>query len=150
MVRCRELAAEHAADPGRRTGQRQLARELTALVHGDAEAAAAEAASAVLFGGPVADVDGAALAAVAAEVPTWAVGRTELSDGVDLVDVLVGTGLTASKGEARRAIEQGGATVNDRRAGPGERVGVDDLLDGRHVLVRRGKRSYAMLVADGP
>jgi tyrosyl-tRNA synthetase len=83
-----ELVAEHLAEPGRREGQRRLAREATALVHGGAEAAAAEEASAILFGAPVDDASAAALAAVAREVPVVLVARAELDPGLDLIDLL--------------------------------------------------------------
>lgn len=140
------VTAEHLADPGRREGQRRLAREATALVHGAAEAAAAEEASAILFGAPVQGASVAALDAVAREVPVATVSAAELGAGLDLVDLLSRPDfLAASKGEARRALGQGGVYVNGERAAEGAVVNATDLLHGRYVVLRRGKRSFGLL-----
>lgn len=142
------VVAAHEEAPGRRAAQRRLAAEATALVHGAQQAATAEAASAILFGAPVADADAAALDAVAAEVPRRAVGRDDLAAGIDLVDAMAdGELLAASKGEARRALGQGGVYVNGERADDARRLGADDLLADRYVLLRRGKKAYAVLDA---
>jgi tyrosyl-tRNA synthetase len=143
------VAAEAAAAPERRVAQRRLARELTALVHGPDAAEAAEEAAAVVFGGDPAGVSAAALAALEAELPTAAVAPGRLTGGADLVDLLAETGLVGSKGEGRRAVEQGGAYVNGARAESGAQIGEDDLLHGRWVLLRRGKREHALVVV-GP
>jgi tyrosyl-tRNA synthetase len=143
-----DVVRAHEADPGRREAQRHLARAATELVHGAGEAAAAEEASAILFGAPLADASEAALAAVAREVPCTEVGADELAGGVDLIDLLARDGfLTASKGEARRALDQGGVYVNGERATEDRTVDAADLLHGRYVLVRRGKRSFGAVVA---
>lgn len=138
-----ELVSASRAAPERRGAQRVLAADVTTLVHGPAAAAAAEEAAEVLFGRGVDGASAEAVATVAAEVPGATVSRVELDSGVDLADLLVRTGLCASKGEARRAVDQGGAYLNDRRAEPGTTVGPDDLLHGRWALIRRGRRSYA-------
>lgn len=136
----------HHTDAGRREAQRLLAREVTALVHGPDEAAATEAASAILFGAPVADATVAALAAVGREVPSRTRPRADFEAGIDLADLLAdGELLTASKGEARRALAQGGVYVNGERAEEGRLVRADDLLHGRFVLLRKGKKAYALV-----
>jgi tyrosyl-tRNA synthetase len=141
-----EAMAAHDADPGRRSAQRLLAREATRLVHGDRDAAAAEEASGILFG----TADGApsldALDAVAREVPVASVAPGSLEPGLDLVEVLSAPGfLVASKGEARRAIDQGGVYVNGERVGAGRQLTRTDLLHDRYVLVRRGKRTFGVV-----
>jgi len=141
------VAASHDEHPERREGQRRLARAVTTLVHGPALAEAAEAASAVLFGGSPLDADEATLEAVAAEVPTLLVGRDRLVAGVDVVELLVESGACASKSEARRLVDQHGARVNGEVAEAGRRVGGNDLLHGRFVLLRRGKDRYHVVVA---
>jgi tyrosyl-tRNA synthetase len=141
------IAVEHLGHPERRTGQRRLATEVTRLVHGDAAARAASDAASVLFGGSPLEAPPEALAMVAREVPTAALPSDgELSAGVDLVPLLVEVGLASSKGDARRAIEQGAVTVNATRAQSGGTVRSDDVLHGRFVLLRKGKRNYAVLV----
>ncbi|HET9611034.1 MAG TPA: tyrosine--tRNA ligase [Acidimicrobiales bacterium] len=143
-----EVAAEHAARPERRLGQRRLAEEATRLVHGDAAAVAAGEASTILFGGSPLAAGPDALAVVAAEVPTAPLPSAgELAEGVDLVPLLVEAGLATSKSDARRALDQGAVSVNGRRAGAGDSIGTADVLHGRHVLLRKGKRHYALLVA---
>jgi tyrosyl-tRNA synthetase len=144
------IVADHAGRPEERRAQRRLASEVTSLVHGASATAAAEAASTILFGGSIADAPVEAVEAVAAEVPVRTVSRSALEVGMDLVDALTaeGLGLTRSKSEARRAIGQGGAYVNNRRAVSSDVVRVDDLLFGRWILLSRGRRSHAMLVVD--
>ena len=116
------------------------------LVHGDAECAAAQEASAALFSGRVATLDESTLLDVASEVPTSTLDMARVAEGVLLVDLLAETGLVASKGEARRAIEQNGAFVNDQaRSGLDALVTSDDLLHGRYLVLRRGKRSYHLV-----
>ncbi|TVR50954.1 MAG: tyrosine--tRNA ligase [Puniceicoccaceae bacterium] len=141
------LEAAHAADPGRREAHRTLAREVTALVHGAGAAADAERASALLFGGSLEGITEASFREVAAEVPLLRVPRERFgAEGAPLVDLLVESGLCPSKGQARKDIAGGGAYVNNERVAdaaapiPGER-----LLFGRYLLLRRGKRNYALV-----
>lgn len=151
MAEVAQVVEAHAAEPGRREAQRLLAREATRLVHGDEEAAAAEEASAILFGAPLDDASEAALDAVAREVPVAEIARADLEAGVDLVELLSRPGfLTASKGEARRALAQGGVYVNGDRAADGDTVDAGRLLHHRYLLLRRGKRSFGVVrVTDG-
>lgn len=141
-----DALAAHDADPGRRSAQRLLAREATRLVHGDREAAAAEEASGILFGTAAGAPSLDALAAVAREVPVAAVPPGSLDPGLDLVEVLSTPGfLVASKGEARRAIDQGGVYVNGERVDAGRQLTRADLLHDRYVLLRRGKRTFGVV-----
>ncbi|HEY4375660.1 MAG TPA: tyrosine--tRNA ligase [Acidimicrobiales bacterium] len=149
VVEVDAVAAAHTEHPERREAQRRLAHEVTALVHGEAEARAAAAASAILFGAPLDEAGPAALATVAGEVPAHEVTAAQLDVGLDLVDVLVAAGLSASKGEARRAIEQGGAYVNNQATAQGRQLNSADLLHGRWILLRRGKKAFAMVAVGG-
>jgi tyrosyl-tRNA synthetase len=117
------------------------------LVHGPEAADAARAASEVLFGGSVADLDEATLAVLVAEVPTVTVDRRRLLAGVDPVELFAESGIAASKGEARRLLEQRGWSVNGTRLEPGARLDAGFLLHGRYALVRRGRSGYHVLVA---
>jgi tyrosyl-tRNA synthetase len=145
-----ELAAAHAEAPERRRGQRVLAGEVTGLVHGTTAARAAEQASEILFGGSPVAAGSDALTAVAAEVPTASLASDEdLAAGVDLVPLLVEAGLASSRGDARRSLEQGAISVNGDRAGPGRLIRGADVLHGGYVVLRKGKKSYAVLVRDG-
>lgn len=144
---CRTVATEHAAAPERRIGQRRLAREITTIVHGADAAANAESASAVLFGGNPRDATADSLAFVAEEVPSTVVERARLEGGVDIVDLLVETGLFKSKGEARRTIN--GVAVNSERVDDTRSVTHADLLHERWVLLRRGKTYHLVEVPPG-
>lgn len=142
------LVADHERSPGAREAQRVLARQVTTLVHGADHAAAAESASAVLFGGEVREATASGLQVVAGEVPTAAVDRGQLEGGLALVDALVAVPeLASSRGEARRALDQGGVYVNGERADAGRELAPADLLHDRYVLLRRGKKAYALLDA---
>ena len=143
-----DLLDEHAVAPPRRVAQRALARAVTELVHGPEATQAAEQATDILFGGDPRQAPPAALAAVAAEVPATSLeAGEELGAGVDLVPVLVRTGLARSQSDARRQLEQGGLSVNGEKAGPDRRLGSADLLHGRWVLLRKGKKGWAVLDA---
>jgi len=140
------LEVEVTERPQARAAQRALAGEVIELVHGPSARAAAEEASAALFGGSVASLDAATLAEVVGEVPSSELGRGELAASPLLLDLLVTTGLASSKAEARRTIEQNGAYVNDQVCtGIETTLGEADLLHGRYLLLRKGKRSYHVI-----
>ena len=141
-----EVVEAHALEPGRRLAQRRLAHEATALVHGASEAETAARVSELLFGADPTEATAAQLTAVGREVPTLEVGASEIEAGIDLVDLLAREGfLVASKGEARRALGQGGVHVNGQRADDGRAVTAHDLLHGRFVVLRKGKKAYGLL-----
>jgi tyrosyl-tRNA synthetase len=128
--------------PHLRAAQRRLAAEFTTLVHGSHATEQVIAASGALFGrGELRDLDSSTLDATMAEVPTSAV---RWADGPTIVDLLVSSGLADSRGAARRAVKEGGAYVNNQKIADEEwSPGPDDLLHGRWLVVRRGKRSVA-------
>jgi tyrosyl-tRNA synthetase len=142
-----EIAAvmeAQASDPASRAAQRLLAREVTALVHGEGEAERAVAASAAVFS-PGDDADYAALAET---MPSCALPALEL-DGLTLTDVLVRAGLASSKSEARRGIEGKGYSINGVvETDVNRRLTGADLRQGRYVLLRKGKKNHAMLVVE--
>ena len=113
-----------------------LAYELTALVHGEEEAKAAEASSKALFGGSGNDEN----------MPTTEITADDLTDGViDIMTALVKTGLCASKSEARRNIQQGGVSVNDEKVADISAVfDADTLSNG--IVIKRGKKSFNKLI----
>lgn len=136
-----ELEQVLAERPAAREAQRALAYDVASLVHGADAIDKVIAASRALFGGgDLADLDAGTLGAAVAELPT-----VDVQVGDPLVDVLAGSGLVASKGAARRAIAEGGASVNNRKI-TDEAAVVDaaDLLHGRWLVLRRGKRTLAV------
>jgi len=142
----RSLDAQTTEHPERREAQRALAHEVCALVHGESEAARAAAAARALYSEEIATLDEATLLDVCADAPTTTISRAELDGGMTLVDAFVTSGLAPSKGRARTTVTQGGAYVNNRRVDDSDaRLGPDDLLFGRYLILRRGQRDYHLL-----
>jgi tyrosyl-tRNA synthetase len=150
-VQIEELEIEQAAHPERRGAQRALARDLTERTHGRGAAERVTRVSELLFGGDPAAADAQTLADLAAEIPSSPWPDVEPVDparpGLDIVEVLILAGTAASRSEARRLVEQGGVHVNGKPARDlEERFTTGDLLAGRFLLVRRGKRDQRVLV----
>ncbi len=134
------------AHPERREAQRELARQVTILVHGEDETARAERAAAVLFTPEVAGLDEDTLRASLADAPSLPVQPSELADGISLVEALVRTGLAASRSDARRQLQAGGVYVNGHRADADKSLGPGDALHAHYVILRRGPREHAVLI----
>ncbi|CAM5708323.1 Tyrosine--tRNA ligase OS=Kitasatospora aureofaciens OX=1894 GN=tyrS PE=3 SV=1 [Kitasatospora aureofaciens] len=135
-----ELERETAERPAARLAQRALAEELTTLVHGAEQYERAVAASKALFGqGDLADLEAPTLAAALAEVP-----KAEVTELQPVVDLLVAVGLAPSRSAARRTIKEGGAYLDNVKVTDEEAVPTEaDLLHGRWLVLRRGKRNLA-------
>lgn len=135
-----------AQRPAAREAQRALAQDVTTLVHGAQATDAAIAASQALFGrGSLAELDAETLEAAVAELPA-AAGAV----GDPLVDLFTAAGLVASKGAARRAVAEGGLSVNNERVADEAAVlEAAHLLGGRYAVLRRGRRSLAVVRANG-
>jgi tyrosyl-tRNA synthetase len=135
------LAEATATRPQARAAQRALAEEVTTLVHGAAATAAVIAASGALFGrGELREVDESTLSAALSEA-----GLREITGGIPtVVDLLRESGLASSSSEARRTIAEGGANINNQRISDPDHVpAAADLLHGKYLVVRRGKRAVA-------
>lgn len=136
-----ELAREVEEAPYKRVAQRTLANDVTDLVHGEDLRKSAEKAAAALFGrGELAELDESTLDAVMGEVQT-----RKMECGSELpfvVDALAASGVVPSKGQARRTISEGGAYVNNRKVEDAEaKISEEDLLAGKYILLRRGKKT---------
>ena len=144
-----DIARQSEEKPFLRIAQRALADDITDLVHGRTERESAEAAGAALFGrSELRDLDERTLAAVAKEL-----GAATVHAGTGLptvVDALAASGVVPSKSAARRAIEEGGAYVNNVKVSdPDAALTSEDLLQGRFVIVRRGKKTVGALAVAG-
>ncbi len=142
------LEREHAEKPFLRVAQRALADDVTDLVHSRAEREAATAAAAALFGrSELRDLDARTVAAVAKELKA-----ATLSVGAELptvVDALAESGVVASRSAARRAVDEGGAYVNNVKVTDADaRLEPSDLLHGRYVFVRRGKKTVGAIALE--
>ena len=144
------LAAQHAADPGKRVAHRALAQTVTQLIHGETATAEALRASEILFtGGSVSGLEEETFNEVVGEIPTRALDRAGLEGaGRPLVELFVEAGLCPSKGQARKDLEGGGLYLNNERVTEVSRAATPaDLLFDRHLLLRKGRRNYVVLTA---
>ena len=136
-----DIGRQQAEKPFLRVAQRALADDVTDLVHGRENRVAAERAASAIFGrSELSELDAGVLAAVSREL-----GAQEMAAGGELpsvVDALVASGVVASKSAARRAIAEGGAYVNNAKVSdPDAVLAPEDLLQGRYVITRRGKKT---------
>ena len=136
------LAAQVQSDPSKREAQRRLAWEVTALVHGDAAADAVVAASAALFGnGDLFALDADTVAGATTELP-----QAKVSADTLVTSALVESGLCSSLSDARRAIQQGGVSINNEAVAAETDVVGDRTLAGGVSILRRGKKTLAALI----
>ena len=146
-----ELEAALAAHPERREAQRALAADVTGRMHGADGLGRAERATEVLFGGSLEGLGGADIEDIFADVPSSTVGRDALSgDGLALVEALAEVGVVSSRGEARRALQQGAVYLNNERVTePERRLAESDAIEGGFVVLRHGKRRYHLVRIEG-
>jgi tyrosyl-tRNA synthetase len=144
------LETELQANPGARAAQKALAREMTTLVHGADALAGALKASEILFGGSLDGVSEEIFNDVVGEVPTKDFDPAKLAGaGTPVTELFVYAGLSTSKGQARKDVEAGGAYLNNVRvASIAHAATTADLLFGKYLLLRKGKRTYAVLQVD--
>jgi tyrosyl-tRNA synthetase len=132
--------------PQLREAQRVLAREVTTLVHGPEEAARAERASQALFGTNISELEERELLDVLADAPSSTLPQSSLSRGAPLIDLLIEAGLATSRKTAREFIGGGGVYINNTKETDVDRaVGERDLLHGRYVVLRRGKKNHHLV-----
>ena len=142
-----ELARLTRDAPEKREAQRELAREVTALVHGRDHVARAEHASSVLFGEDIATLGADEVLAVFEDVPSTDLPADALADGgIGVVDLVARVQLAPSKGEARRLVQSGGIYVNNRRVSdPQARLVRDQAIGRRLFVLRRGARQLHLV-----
>ena len=143
------LEKAHADNPGARVAHKALAKAATDLIHGEGATAEAVRASEILFGGELKGISESTFTDIVGEVPTKEMEKPKLAgEGIPLVELLVHAGLCPSKGQARKDIEGGGVNINNVRETSATRaVTANDLLFGKHVLLRKGKKNYAVVTA---
>jgi len=143
--RIAELEAAVAADPGKREAQQVLAEELTRTVHGEQGLAVAKKATEVLFGGSLDGLAAADLERIFANVASASLPADQVI-GKPAFEVVAAAGMMASKGEARRLVQQGGLNINNVRVADLARAfGPHDLVEGRLAVLRSGKKSFFLL-----
>jgi len=142
-----ELERQHLEKPEARAAHKALAKAATDLVHGESATAEAMRASDILFGGGLEGISETTFNDIVNEAPSKDLEKSKLEGaGLSLIDVLVLSGLSSSKGQARKDLEGGGIYLNNvREASSLRQVTTNDLLFGRYLLLRKGKRNYVVL-----
>jgi tyrosyl-tRNA synthetase len=144
--RIEALESETQRRPEAREAQRVLAAECTTLVHGEGAVRSVEAATRILFSGSSEVPTDETIALLAREVPVTEIPRADLEAGVTLLDLIVRTRLTESKGSARKLIEAGGIYVNNERQSQIQKtITADDLKWPAAILLRTGKKNYHLV-----
>jgi tyrosyl-tRNA synthetase len=141
------LEKKHLENPGERLAHKQLAAAVTRLVHGEGAAEHAKTASEVLFGAATETLSREVFFLIADEVPTREIERAKLEGaGISLIELLVHAGLCPSKGQAKKDIEGGGVYLNNARITEVQcAVTAEKLLYNDYLLLRKGKRNYAVV-----
>jgi tyrosyl-tRNA synthetase len=125
--------------PGEKINEakKTLAFEITKIIHGEEEALKAQKAAEALFGG----------GGDSESIPTTEISAAQLEEGINIIDLLVMTGLAPSKGEARRLVTQGGVYLEDSKVeGIDVTIGMKDLKDGK-LIIKKGKKTYHRISA---
>lgn len=143
------LEAETKEHPEARAAQKALAVEMTKMMHGETALENARQASQALFGGDIIGLSAEDIHDIFSEVPSFDMPADHFGgEGLNVIDVLTGTGFLKSKGEARRGIQEGGIYVNNRRvADPAMNITISDFIEGKYLILRRGKKNYFMVKA---
>ena len=147
------LTAEHEQAPHLRVLQKRLAKEVTIMVHSEADYNAAVEASGILFGNATSDalkkLDEETLLSVFEGVPQFEVSKAEIEAGIKAVDLLTEkAAVFPSKGEMRKLVQGGGVSLNKEKLGAFDQViTAADLLDEKYLLIQRGKKNYYLLIA---
>lgn len=137
-----ELIARHDESPGKRELQRTLAQQATTILHGDAAMQNAEAAGKALFSGDISTLDEQTMLEVFASVPTTNHNKSDLSDGVDMLELLKSTKLATSNREAREFLSDGSVSINGTKIDAETKLTSDHLLHGSVIAIRRGKKKW--------
>jgi tyrosyl-tRNA synthetase len=141
------LAQSVQTTPEKREAHRRLAREVTAMLHGETELEKAVRASEVLFGKEIRGLGVAEILDIFADVPSTEIEKSKIeADGFTLGDALVLTGLAPSKGEAKRLVQGGGVAVNNVRADDARQpISISQFIDGKALVLRKGAKHYHLI-----
>lgn len=142
-----ELEESVRTEPERRKAQRELARQVTLMVHGETALLKAERASEVLFGKEISGLSVQEILEIFADVPSTELEKSKLAgDAFTLSDALMVSGLAPSKGEAKRLVQGGGVCVNNRRMSDARQtISASELIDGQVLVLRKGARHYHVI-----
>ena len=142
-----ELEESLRTEPEQRKAQKQLARQVTAMLHGETELEKAVRASEVLFGKEISGLGVKEILDIFADVPSTELEKSRLeSDGFTLADALVLSGLAPSKGEAKRLVQGGGVAVNNARVNDARKpISASEFIEGKVLVLRKGAKHYHLI-----
>jgi tyrosyl-tRNA synthetase len=142
-----QLEESVKSEPEKREAQRRLAREVTAMLHGESELEKAARASEVLFGKEISGLTVAEILDIFADVPSTEIEKAKVDgDGLTLADALVLSGLAPSKGEAKRLVQGGGVAMNNVRAEDARQsISISAFIEGQVLVLRKGARHYHLI-----
>ena len=142
-----EMIAQHRENPSKRMLQRKLAEYMTEMVHGKEALDGVQQATAFLFGGiDIKDVDENGWKFVKSEVNTVEVSKEQIANGVTVIDLATMHDKVPSKSEARKLIKSNGFSVNKVKVGEKETVDESNLINGKYLLLQKGKKDYTLVV----
>jgi tyrosyl-tRNA synthetase len=146
FARIEQLEESLKSSPEQREVQTTLAKEITLLVHGETALDQALKASKIFFGGEIDGVSDDELLDIFSDVPSVSIGKSELTSGIPLIDLLVRASAAKSKGEARRSIESGGIYLNNHPVREADKkISLEESIRGKFVVLRKGKRNYFLV-----
>ncbi len=144
-----DLEKVHREKPEQRTAHSRLAEEMTRMIHGEKGVQSAHRGTQVFFGGDLREIREGELAGIFADVPSLTLSPERIREGILLVDLCDQSGLCKSRSEARRLVDSGGISLNQNRVTDGKRLITEtDLLFGRYLVLRSGKRNYHLVVVE--
>jgi tyrosyl-tRNA synthetase len=147
-----ELEKQHDQAPHLRTLQKNLAKDLTIRVHGEKEFYSSLEASEILFGKGTTEtlkkLDEKTLLSIFDGVPMFDIDKKEFSEGINIIELVAGkTNLLASKNEARRTLKENALSINRTKVNEDYICAESDLLNGKYILVQKGKKNYYLIIA---
>jgi tyrosyl-tRNA synthetase len=149
------IEAEHAENPGARAMQKALAADVTKRIHGEGDLNTAIAATALLFGKSTEEdlraLPESELLSVFEGVPQREVSRSDLAQGMGIIDMLAGgeTPFLSSGGDARRALKENSVSVNRNKVGPDHTLTTQDAIGSGIILIQRGKKNHYLVRITG-
>jgi tyrosyl-tRNA synthetase len=142
-----ELENELATKPEQRAAQRRLAREMTRRLHDESGLQKAEQAAQVLFGGELTGLSTTEIEEIFEDVPSSSLNKSFLEGtGTNILDILSTVGVTKSKGDARRSVEEGGIYLNNQRViDARQQITLSDSIGGNFLILRKGRKNFTLV-----
>ena len=144
-ARIEELEEQIASRPEQREAQKALAYEVTAIVHGAEVAREIQHAAEIVYDDRIQGISDRTLRDVFASVPSLDVAASQVSEGIDILDLIIQSGMVKSKGEGRRLLDAGGVYVNNLRVGGGMKITPEHLASESLIVLRSGKKNYFLV-----